>query len=117
MDAYNANPSSMKAAIENFAGINAPQKVFTAGRYEGVGRRQLERNNQELVETITKKHIGKAVILVDGDFCKSESSLYLPPKCGRTPKKWVRQQGLEKHLFSCERVQKCRNGKGFYRKS
>ena len=31
LDAYNANPSSMKAAAENFAAINAPRKMLIAG--------------------------------------------------------------------------------------
>ena len=31
MDAYNANPSSMKAALENFAAIEHPNKYFILG--------------------------------------------------------------------------------------
>lgn len=31
LDAYNANPSSMKAAVENFAAIDAPRKMLIVG--------------------------------------------------------------------------------------
>lgn len=31
LDAYNANPTSMQAAIENMAGLNAPEKVLILG--------------------------------------------------------------------------------------
>lgn len=37
MDAYNANPSSMKAAIENFAALNRPKKVLILGDMKELG--------------------------------------------------------------------------------
>jgi UDP-N-acetylmuramoyl-tripeptide--D-alanyl-D-alanine ligase len=40
LDAYNANPSSMKVAIENFAKLKADRKIVTARRHDGIRRRQ-----------------------------------------------------------------------------
>lgn len=37
MDAYNANPTSMKAAIENFAALNRPKKVLIVGDMKELG--------------------------------------------------------------------------------
>lgn len=96
MDAYNANPSSMKAAIENFAGIHAPQKVLLLGAMKELGEDSLK-EHQELVEQLQRSH-WKAVILVDGDFAKVNHP-YIFMQNAEDAKKWVRQQGLENTYF------------------
>ncbi|MEI9809784.1 MAG: cyanophycin synthetase [Bacteroidota bacterium] len=42
MDAYNANPSSMKLAIENFAKLQADNKVLMLGGMAELGKESLE---------------------------------------------------------------------------
>jgi len=68
LDAYNANPSSMKLAIENFAKTQAENKVLVLGAMAELGAESLEEHRQ-LVEEI-KKHQWKEVLLVGGDFMK-----------------------------------------------
>lgn len=47
LDAYNANPSSMKAAIENLANMNADRKVLILGDMFELGN-EAEKEHQEL---------------------------------------------------------------------
>ncbi len=51
MDAYNANPSSMKAAIENFAAMKGENKVLILGAMKELGKESLKEHEQ-LVELI-----------------------------------------------------------------
>ncbi len=41
LDAYNANPSSMNAAISNFAGIDAPKKMLWLGAMKEMGTEEV----------------------------------------------------------------------------
>jgi len=68
LDAYNANPSSMKAAIENFAHMHYTDKVLMLGAMAELGTESLE-EHKNIVELI-QKHSWKEVVLVGGDFCK-----------------------------------------------
>ncbi|WP_207511947.1 UDP-N-acetylmuramoyl-tripeptide--D-alanyl-D-alanine ligase [Longitalea luteola] len=70
LDAYNANPTSMKAAIENFAGIHASNKVLMLGGMAELGQESLQ-EHQAIIDLI-KQHSWKAVVLVGGDFLKLE---------------------------------------------
>jgi UDP-N-acetylmuramoyl-tripeptide--D-alanyl-D-alanine ligase len=68
LDAYNANPSSMKAAIENFAKIDAPAKVLLLGGMMELGAASVA-EHQHLVSLIGQ-HTWQQVVLVGGDFSK-----------------------------------------------
>lgn len=68
LDAYNANPSSMKLAIENFARLAAPNKVLMLGAMAELGNESLQ-EHQQIIELIAK-HSWKQVVLVGGDFLK-----------------------------------------------
>ena len=68
LDAYNANPTSMKAAIENFAGIQAASKVLILGGMAELGQ-ESQQEHEAIIELI-KQHSWKAVVLVGGDFLK-----------------------------------------------
>jgi UDP-N-acetylmuramoyl-tripeptide--D-alanyl-D-alanine ligase len=68
LDAYNANPTSMRAAIENFAGIQARHKVLMLGGMAELGQESLQ-EHKAIVDLI-KQHHWKAVVLVGGDFLK-----------------------------------------------
>ncbi|MHA4808837.1 UDP-N-acetylmuramoyl-tripeptide--D-alanyl-D-alanine ligase [Flavitalea flava] len=68
LDAYNANPSSMKAAIENFARINATGngKILILGAMAELGPESLEEHRQ--IVDLIGQYPWQQVILVGGDF-------------------------------------------------
>jgi len=73
MDAYNANPTSMIAAIENFASINNKiEKVFILGDMLELGEVSAE-EHQHIVQ-ILEKHSSDMVILVGKHFSATSSS-------------------------------------------
>jgi UDP-N-acetylmuramoyl-tripeptide--D-alanyl-D-alanine ligase len=66
LDAYNANPSSMKLAIENFARSDEENKILVLGAMAELGSDSLE-EHKELIDEISK-YQWKNVLLVGGDF-------------------------------------------------
>ncbi len=66
LDAYNANPSSMKPAIENFARLAAPNKVLMLGAMAELGQESLQEH--QLIIDLIAKYKWKQVVLVGGDF-------------------------------------------------
>ena len=68
LDAYNANPSSMKVAIENFAKKNSENKILMLGAMAELGKESLK-EHQQIIDLI-KKYSWKEVALVGGDFLK-----------------------------------------------
>jgi UDP-N-acetylmuramoyl-tripeptide--D-alanyl-D-alanine ligase len=67
LDAYNANPSSMRAAIENFARIPGP-KVLILGAMAELGPESLA-EHQAIIDLIAQ-YPWQQVVLVGGDFRK-----------------------------------------------
>lgn len=68
IDAYNANPSSMKLAIENFAKASADNKILVLGAMAELGTDSVQ-EHQAIVDVINQYH-WKDVLLVGGDFLK-----------------------------------------------
>jgi UDP-N-acetylmuramoyl-tripeptide--D-alanyl-D-alanine ligase len=68
LDAYNANPSSMKAAVENFAKMEGSNKVLLLGGMMELGEESLAEHTG-IIELI-KKYNWYAVALVGGDYVK-----------------------------------------------
>jgi UDP-N-acetylmuramoyl-tripeptide--D-alanyl-D-alanine ligase len=68
LDAYNANPTSMRAAIENFASLQAKNKVLVLGGMMELGAESIQ-EHIAIVELI-KKYPWNEVVLVGGDFLK-----------------------------------------------
>lgn len=68
MDAYNANPTSMRMAIENFAQLNAPGKVLILGGMMELGEESVL-EHQELIALI-ENYNWDDVALIGGDFNK-----------------------------------------------
>ena len=68
LDAYNANPSSMKLAIENFAKMKGENKILVLGAMAELGNESLQEH--ESIVDIIKKYKWKEVVLVGGEFCK-----------------------------------------------
>ena len=69
LDAYNANPSSMKLAIENIAKMNAENKVLLLGNMAELGEMSVS-EHQEIVDLIEKFTFAK-VFLYGGEFLKT----------------------------------------------
>lgn len=61
LDAYNANPGSMKAAIENFAAMQGDQKILILGDMKELGT-DTQKEHEELIDLI-KNYSWKAVAL------------------------------------------------------
>jgi UDP-N-acetylmuramoyl-tripeptide--D-alanyl-D-alanine ligase len=68
LDAYNANPSSMRLAIENLAKLPADNKVLLLGAMAELGEGSLQ-EHRSIVDLIGR-HQWAAVALVGGDFLK-----------------------------------------------
>lgn len=68
LDAYNANPSSMKLAIENFGRLHYPNKILMLGAMAELGDESLAEH--EAIVDLIKKFSWKEVVLVGGDFQK-----------------------------------------------
>ncbi len=66
LDAYNANPSSMKSAIENFARLHGNGKILMLGGMAELGNESLE-EHRAIVQLI-EKYPWQNVVLVGGDF-------------------------------------------------
>jgi UDP-N-acetylmuramoyl-tripeptide--D-alanyl-D-alanine ligase len=91
LDAYNANPSSMQAAIDNFAASAAPHKVLMLGAMMELGEESLA-EHARLVELIGR-HGWDQVVLVGGDFALvPHPYVYLPDSV--TAGSWLRRQHL-----------------------
>lgn len=68
LDAYNANPSSMKLAVENFARTAAQQKVLVLGAMAELGAESMD-EHQQLADELARYN-WQEVVLVGGDFLK-----------------------------------------------
>lgn len=72
LDAYNANPSSMQAAIENLRDLPGDNKILLLGAMLELGNQSLE-EHQKLVDWIGA-FPWKEVVLVGGDFAQVHHS-------------------------------------------
>lgn len=97
LDAYNANPSSMKLAIENFAKLHAFDKVLILGAMAELGEESL--TEHAAIVDLIKQNNWKNVALVGGDFLKVDHS-FLKFENALQAKEWFQQQNFENtHLL------------------
>lgn len=68
LDAYNANPTSMKAAIENFAKMDGSKKVLLLGAMMELGSESIEEHRS--IINVIGNYTWEAVVLVGGDYSK-----------------------------------------------
>ena len=92
LDAYNANPASMKAAIENFAQMEGDNKILLLGSMMELGD-DSKKEHEELIKFI-HKYQWKNVILVGNNFKKIKHS-YLHFDDALQAKDWLNDQHLE----------------------
>ena len=62
LDCYNANPSSMAAALRAFSDIKAPHKAAIIGAMRELGITSLE-EHQRLVDTLNKSHLDYCLLI------------------------------------------------------
>lgn len=91
LDAYNANPSSMKLAIENFAKIQG-NKVMLLGSMAELGNESVEEHKTIL--TLIKNYSWENVVLVGGDFLKINTPFTVLANSAEAME-WLKQQQLE----------------------
>lgn len=92
VDAYNANPSSMQAAIDNFARSAEKDKVLVLGAMAEMGADSMK-EHQALINQIGQ-HQWKAVLLVGADFEKTGHS-YLQFNNAAEAGEWLQKTGFE----------------------
>lgn len=89
LDAYNANPSSMRAAIENFAILPADNKVLMLGAMAELGPESLA-EHQDIIDLINN-HPWTQVVLVGGDFGKLKHR-YIQLASSEEANRWYNSQ-------------------------
>jgi UDP-N-acetylmuramoyl-tripeptide--D-alanyl-D-alanine ligase len=92
LDAYNANPSSMKAAIENFAHIHTGKKVLLLGAMAELGTESLQ-EHQQIIDLIGQ-YPWDEVVLVGGDFLILDHP-YRRFENSQQAKQWFQQQKFQ----------------------
>lgn len=92
LDAYNANPSSMKLAIENFSKLHAANKVLILGGMAELGEESI--HEHKAIAEIIKQYTWENVVLVGGDFLKIDHP-YLQFQSATEAKEWLKQQHFE----------------------
>ena len=97
LDAYNANPSSMKLAIENFSRLPAQNKVLMLGGMAELGEESLA-EHKTIIDLINQSN-WKAVVLVGGDFLQTQHP-YFSFTGAIEAKAWLQAQHFENtHLL------------------
>jgi UDP-N-acetylmuramoyl-tripeptide--D-alanyl-D-alanine ligase len=96
LDAYNANPSSMKLAIENFASLHAKDKVLMLGSMAELGADSIKEH--QLLLDLINDYKWKDVVLVGGDFLKIPHRWHSFDNYKKA-NEWFRQQNFENTYF------------------
>jgi UDP-N-acetylmuramoyl-tripeptide--D-alanyl-D-alanine ligase len=96
LDAYNANPTSMKAAIENFAHLHADKKILMLGGMMELGAESIEEHKN--IITLIRQYEWEKVVLVGGDFSKVEHPFIFFPN-SLAAKDWFAAEGFEQTHF------------------
>lgn len=96
LDAYNANPSSMRAAIENFAAIHAEHKVLMLGAMAELGPESLQEHRQ--IVSLIQQYPWQSVVLVGGDFMKVDHP-FIKKENAQQAGEWFREQTFHHTFF------------------
>ncbi|PWT73819.1 MAG: UDP-N-acetylmuramoylalanyl-D-glutamate--2,6-diaminopimelate ligase [Bacteroidetes bacterium] len=96
LDAYNANPSSMSAAIRNLAAFNVDNKVLILGAMAELGAESIK-EHEEIISLI-EKYPWKQVVLVGGDFLKIQHP-FLSFENSTQAREWFQKQQFHETYF------------------
>ena len=97
LDAYNANPSSMIAAIENFKRIKSQRKMLVLGDMLELGDESLA-EHQAIVRMLIESDFDK-VILVGPDFSRTAGSGFVTFPTSEDACLWLSDQKIENHTI------------------
>ena len=96
LDAYNANPSSMTVAIENFTNIHSEKKILILGGMMELGEASM--NEHEKLLMLIEKYNFDEVILVGGNFEKNHAA-YKYFQTSEAASEYIRQQNFQNGYF------------------
>ena len=96
LDAYNANPTSMKAAIENFSKIESDQKILLLGGMMELGNESIQEH--EAIVKLIAGYNWKDVVLVGGDFNKIRHP-FINFATSTEAKEWLKQQHFKNAIL------------------
>ncbi len=91
LDAYNANPSSMKAAIENFANIKAGGKILMLGSMAELGANSIA-EHKAIVDLINQYHFTNVVLV--GKYFDDIIHPYLQFGSANEAREWLQKQHI-----------------------
>ena len=89
LDAYNANPSSMAAAIRNFANMHAGKKILMLGAMAELGAESLQEHKE--IAALIGEFTWDDVVLVGGDFGKIDHPYTFFPSSAEAANWWRSQ--------------------------
>jgi UDP-N-acetylmuramoyl-tripeptide--D-alanyl-D-alanine ligase len=92
LDAYNANPGSMRSAITNFAAIPAQNKILILGAMAELGKDSIAEH--EAIVQLISEYTWQAVLLTGGDFLNIKHP-YHSAADANVATEWLRQNGYE----------------------
>jgi UDP-N-acetylmuramoyl-tripeptide--D-alanyl-D-alanine ligase len=92
LDAYNANPNSMKAAIENFANYKSEHKLVLLGDMFELGEYSRE-EHQKLIDLL-KNNKFEQVMLVGNEFFSLHDNMFKTFKTTEECKDYLRQNNV-----------------------
>lgn len=92
LDAYNANPGSMKAAIENFAKMKGDKKILLLGSMMELGTGS--RKEHEAIISLIGQHKWNAVVLVGKNFNEIKNN-FINFENAEQAKGWLKDQKFE----------------------
>lgn len=92
LDAYNANPGSMAAAIENFATMKGDKKILLLGDMKELG--EDSRKEHSSIISLIDKYKWAAVVLVGKNFSEADHS-YIHFENSIQAKDWLKKENIE----------------------
>ncbi|MEO9032892.1 MAG: UDP-N-acetylmuramoyl-tripeptide--D-alanyl-D-alanine ligase [Ginsengibacter sp.] len=96
LDAYNANPGSMKAAIENFASLKGSSKILLLGSMMELGN-ESKKEHEDLI-SLVNQFKWKKVVLVGKNFNELVHD-YINYENAAQVKKWLNEQHFENTMM------------------
>jgi UDP-N-acetylmuramoyl-tripeptide--D-alanyl-D-alanine ligase len=96
LDAYNANPSSMKVAIENFANMPGNKKILMLGGMKELGPDSIAEHNA--IIDLIKKYRWQHVLLVGKDYTNLPSG-FIHFKSSDEAREWFRSQNITESMI------------------
>lgn len=74
IDAYNANPTSMRVSLENFAGLDLPHKILILGDMLELGADSLDEHKEIIEQAVSIAP--DFIYLVGGEFARAYANLH-----------------------------------------